>query len=143
MHSLQTLVCRTSCTCHTFACRFSACGNCRCRHKAACLCTHSCLCFGLGCICTSARRWTHTSWSHLSSFLSSNSWQACQGGLARQSEYLQRFNFVGCTDLDRHNVADPLSPNPNFKQLNALLGVTTRSLTDNPDKGSKGKHSVQ
>ena len=43
----------------------------------------------------------------------------------------------------RHNVADPLSRNPNFKHLNALLAVTTRSSTGNSVRGSTGKQSVQ
>ena len=44
---------------------------------------------------------------------------------------------------DRHNVVDPLSRNPNFKHLNALLAVTTRSSTGNSVRGSAGKRSVQ
>ena len=54
---------------------------------------------------------------------------------ARWSEYLQRFNFNWVHRAGRHNVADPLSRNPNFQHLNALLAVSTR--------GSTGKRSVQ
>ena len=54
---------------------------------------------------------------------------------ARWSEYLQRFNFKWVHIPGRLNVADPLSRNPNFKHLNALLAVSTR--------GSTGKRSVQ
>ena len=54
---------------------------------------------------------------------------------ARWSEYLQRFNFNWVHRPGRLNVADPLSRNPNFKHLNALLAVSTR--------GSTGKRSVQ
>ena len=62
---------------------------------------------------------------------------------ARWSEYLQHFNFTWVHRSGRHNVADPLSRNPNFKNLNALLAVTTRSSTGNSVKGSTGKRSVQ
>ena len=55
--------------------------------------------------------------------------------LARWSEYLQRFHFNWVHRAGRHNVADPLSRNPAFKQLNALLAVSTT--------GSTGKRSVQ
>ena len=54
---------------------------------------------------------------------------------ARWSEYLQRFHFNWVHRAGRHNVADPLSRNPAFKHLNALLAVSTR--------GSTGKRSVQ
>ena len=54
---------------------------------------------------------------------------------ARWSEYLQRFNFNWVHRPGRLNVADPLSRNPDFKHLNALLAVSTR--------GSTGKRSVQ
>ena len=56
---------------------------------------------------------------------------------ARWSEYLQRFHFNWVHRSKRHNVADPLSrnPNPNFKHLYALLAVST--------KGSTRKRSVQ
>ena len=43
----------------------------------------------------------------------------------------------------RHNVADPLSRNPNFKHLNALLAVTARNSTGNSVKGCTGNWSVQ
>ncbi|DBA66290.1 TPA: hypothetical protein ACH3X2_14339 [Trebouxia sp. C0005] len=46
---------------------------------------------------------------------------------ARWGEYLQRFHFVWVHRPGRHNVADPLSRNPDFLALNALLAVTTRS----------------
>ena len=46
---------------------------------------------------------------------------------ARWSEYLQRFHFNWVHRPGRHNVADPLSRNPSFLALNALLAVTTRS----------------
>ena len=45
---------------------------------------------------------------------------------ARWSEYLQRFHFNWVHRAGRHNVADPLSRNPAFKHLNALLAVSTR-----------------
>ena len=61
----------------------------------------------------------------------------------RWSEYLQRFNFNWVHRSGRHNVVDPLSLNPNFKHLSALLAVTTRSSTGNIDKGLKGKRPVQ
>ena len=54
---------------------------------------------------------------------------------ARWSEHLQRFNFNWVHRPGRLNVADPLSRNPNFKHLNALLAVSSR--------GSTGKRSVQ
>ena len=62
---------------------------------------------------------------------------------AHWSEYLQRFHFNWVHRAGRHNVADPLSRNPKFKHLNALLAVTTRSSTGNFVKGSTGKRSVQ
>ena len=62
---------------------------------------------------------------------------------ARWSEYLQRFNFIWVHRSGRHNVADPLSRNPEFKHLNALLAVTTRCSTGNSVKGSIGERSVQ
>ena len=46
---------------------------------------------------------------------------------ARWSEYLQRFHFVWVHRPGRHNVADPLSRNPSFLSVNALLAATTRS----------------
>ena len=49
---------------------------------------------------------------------------------ARWSEYLQRFHFNSVHRAGRHDVADPLSRNPDFKQLNALLAVTTGSATN-------------
>ena len=45
---------------------------------------------------------------------------------ARWSEYLQRFHLVH--RAGRHNVADPLSRNPAFKHLNALLAVSHMAL---------------
>ncbi len=54
---------------------------------------------------------------------------------ARWSEYLQRFHFNWVHRAGRQNVADPLSRNPAFKHLNALLAVSTRRST--------GKRSVQ
>ncbi|KAL0038535.1 hypothetical protein WJX77_009904 [Trebouxia sp. C0004] len=54
---------------------------------------------------------------------------------AHWSEYLQRFHVKWVHKAGRHNVADPLSRNPDSKSINALLAVTTR--------GSTGKRSVQ
>ena len=56
---------------------------------------------------------------------------------ARWSEYLQGFDFNWMHRAGRHNVAesDPLSRNPNFKHLNAILADSTR--------GSTSKRSVQ
>ena len=45
---------------------------------------------------------------------------------ARWSEYLQRFHFNWVHRPGRRNVADPLSRNPNFISLNALIAVVTR-----------------
>ena len=43
---------------------------------------------------------------------------------ARWSEYLQRFHFNWVHRAGKHNVADPLSRNPAFKHLNALLAAS-------------------
>ena len=45
---------------------------------------------------------------------------------ARWSEYLQRFHFSWVHKPGKVNVADPLSRNPNFKNLTVVLAVTTR-----------------
>ena len=50
---------------------------------------------------------------------------------AHWSEYLQCFNFNRVHRSGGRNVVDPLSRNPNFKYLNALLAVTTRSSSAN------------
>ena len=43
--------------------------------------------------------------------------------------HLQHFNHNWVHRSGRHNVADPLSHNPTFKQLKALLAITARSPT--------------
>ena len=55
---------------------------------------------------------------------------------ARWSEYLQRFNFCWVHRPGRHNVADPLSRNPDFKSLNALIAVATRSSANRHSSSS-------
>ena len=62
---------------------------------------------------------------------------------ARWSEYSQHFNFTWVHIPGKHHVTDPLSRNPNFKHLIALLAVITRNSTGNSVKGSTGKRSVQ
>ena len=55
---------------------------------------------------------------------------------ARWSEYLQRFHFNWVHRPRRRNVADPLSRNPDFVSLNAVLAVTTRSAARKHDTPS-------
>ena len=51
---------------------------------------------------------------------------------ARWSEYLQRFHFSWLHREGRRNVADPLSRNPDFKQLNALIAVMKTRAQQKP-----------
>ena len=52
---------------------------------------------------------------------------------ARWSEYLQRYNYTWVHRPGKHNVADPLSRNPSFRQLHAILAAVTRRSTHKTD----------
>ena len=54
---------------------------------------------------------------------------------ARWSEYLQRFHFSWVHKPGKVNVADPLSRNPNFKNLTVVLAVTNSQT-----QGSRGRN---
>ena len=61
---------------------------------------------------------------------------------ARWSEYLQCFHFSWLHREGRRNVADPLSRNPGFKQLNALIAVMQTRAQQNAMSPSSSSPST-